>query len=131
MTRWPRNEDSETSLPSASSKVKSGAWSPGASRLSVMCALLRGLEPGDERGQCAEGAAAVADGVLGLGGHLGGGLLEAVGQEDGVVAEAPGAARRADQAALDLPGHHPLARAGARHDQGGGAGEPGAQPRVR
>src|SRR6185437_3478208 len=116
MTRSPRNEDSETSFPSASSKVKSGAWSPGASRLSVMCALLRVLELGDERGQRAEGAAAVANGVLGLGGHLGGGLLETIGQEDGVVAEAPGAARRTDQAALDLSGHHPLARDGTRHD---------------
>src|SRR5204862_6067964 len=85
ITRWPRNEDSETSLPSASSNVNSGAGSPGASRLSVIgppvgCGLSR--ESAYERGQRAEGPAAVADRVLGFRGHLGGGLAAPVGQAD-------------------------------------------------
>src|SRR6185312_15710875 len=131
ITRWPRNEDSETSLPSASSNVNSGAGSPGASRLSVIgppvgCGLSR--ECPYERGQRAEGPAAVADRVLGFRGHLGGGLAEPVGQEDRVVAEPAAAARRPDQPAFYLARHHPFRT--CRDHQGGGADELGAEPGI-
>src|SRR6185312_102674 len=133
ITRWPRNEDSETSLPSASSNVNSGAGSPGASRLSVIgppvgCGWSR--ECPYERGQRAKGPAAMADRVLGFRGHLGGGLAESVGQEDRVVAEPAAATRCADQPALDPAGHHPLPGGGGGDDQGGGADELGAEPGI-
>src|ERR1700761_3824232 len=103
MTRWPRKEDSETWFPSASGRVKSGAGSPGARRLSVM------ELSGDERDQGPEGTAAVADRVLVFRGHLGGGLGEPVGQEDRGVAEPAGAAAYADQPPCHLAGDDLLA----------------------
>src|SRR5262249_46898306 len=41
ITRWPRKADKLTLPPSASVSVKSGAWSPGASRTSLTCDSFR------------------------------------------------------------------------------------------
>src|SRR3982074_793333 len=78
MTWCPRSAERLTWLPSASGRVKSGAGSPGARRSSVTRAPFgqsgrtHGTGGGD-RGPPAQPAAPVADRVLGLRGHLGGG----------------------------------------------------------
>src|SRR3546814_6919427 len=53
------------------------------------------------RSHLAEGVGTVADRVFGVGIHLAEGLVAAIGQEDGIVAEPLVAARRPDERAVD------------------------------
>ena len=74
----------------------------------------------------------MTDGVLGVRGHLGRGLPEAIGLKDRVVAEPSAAPGHPDQPALDLAGYHPLARYPVgRDNQRRGAHESRAEAGVR
>ena len=111
----PRGREARRGVPGGSSPgltQRAGPLRPGERRCageSPQRGAKRGggyrgvVPPGQHSREGAEGAAAVADRVLGLGGHLGCGQAGPVGQEDRVVAEPPAAARAAHQLPVQSP----------------------------